>query len=155
MHTVWKEVRHVKGVVQAICSSTRRQEPKAPLSQGVFEKDRGLVGDSHYDMKERQISLLRREDVQEAEKEAGFPFPFGSLAENLVIRDLPEELPVGTLLTFSGGVVLRVVEKGKRPGEPHSYDYKGWCLLPVKGYFLEVLEGGTMLPGEELEVTIL
>ena len=141
----------MKGVVEAICSSSRRQEPKNPLSRGVFEKDRGLSGDSHYDMKERQISLLRLEDIREAEKEAGFSFPFGSLAENLVVRDLPEELPVGTVLEASGGVVLRVVEKGKRPGEPHSYDYRGWCLLPVKGYFLEVLEGGVMLPGEEIE----
>ncbi|HOO62513.1 MAG TPA: MOSC domain-containing protein [Synergistaceae bacterium] len=142
----------MKARVEAICSSSRRQEPKVPSKEGFFDEGQGLRGDSHYGMKERQISLLRLEDIREAEKEAGFPFPYGSLAENLVLRDLPEELPLGTLLRSSGGVVLRVAEKGKRPGEPHSYDYRGWCLLPVKGYFLDVVHGGAMLPGEEMEL---
>ncbi len=144
----------MKGIVEAICISKQRQEAKLPVPAGIFEKGQGLSGDSHYGMKERQISLLRLEDIREAEKEAGFSFPFGSLAENLVIRELPEELPLGTLLRFPQGVVLRVVEKGKRPGEPHSYDFRGWCLLPVKGYFLEVLQGGTLLSGEPVELEI-
>jgi hypothetical protein len=45
-------------------------------------------------------------------------------------------------------VILIVVEKGKKPGEPHSYDYRGWCLLPEKGYFLRVEKGGKVQPGD-------
>ncbi|HPK42865.1 MAG TPA: MOSC domain-containing protein, partial [Synergistales bacterium] len=28
------------------------------------------------------------------------------------------------------------------------YDYRGWCLLPTVGYFLKVLTGGEVRPGD-------
>ena len=46
--------------------------------------------------------------------------------------------------------MLRVAERGKRPGEPHTYSYRGECLLPTVGYFLDVLEGGAVRPGDEV-----
>ncbi|MGC9372008.1 MAG: MOSC domain-containing protein [Thermovirgaceae bacterium] len=114
-----------------------------------IDKNRGVRGDSHYDHGSRQVSLLRHEDVEEAARKAGFSFPYGSLAENLRIRGLPEDmLKPGKRLKVGENVVLEVTEIGKRPEEPHSYDYRGWCLLPEVGYFLRVVFGGEVHPGD-------
>lgn len=137
--------------IMALCVSSSRQEPKKEVSSARFVKG-GIEGDSHRSFTEREISLLRSEDIREAEKEAGFPFPPGVLAENLVVEGLPEELAPGTRLAVGAKAVLEVIEKGKKPGEPHSYDYKGWCLLPSVGYFLKVVEEGEGAPEDEVKV---
>lgn len=136
--------------VVAISTSKSRQEPKVPVERALAVEGKGIVGDSHFGFADRQVSLLRSEDIREAEKTAGFVFPPGSLAENLVVEGLPEELVPGQVLAIGADVRLVVVEKGKRPGEPHSYDYRGWCLLPTKGYFLSVERGGPVAPGDEV-----
>ena len=135
--------------VVAVCTSGKRQEPKAARPGGVFVEGKGIEGDSHFGLAERQVSLLRAEDVREAEKTAGFGFPPGSLAENLVVEGLPDELVPGQVLALGPEVRLLIVEKGKKPGEPHTYDYRGWCLLPTAGYFLSVERGGRVVPGDE------
>ena len=132
--------------VIAVCAGKDRQKPKTELEAALFVKGKGIYGDGHFGMGERQVSLLRSEDISKAENSAGFPFPPGSLAENLVIAGLPEDLSPGQTIRIGESVILIVVEKGKKPGEPHSYDYRGWCLLPEKGYFLRVEEGGRVKP---------
>lgn len=134
--------------VIAVCAGKDRQKPKKELEAARFVDGMGISGDGHFGMGDRQVSLLRSEDLAQAEIEAGFPFPPGSLAENLVVVGLPGELTPGSLLRIGAEVCLEVVEKGKRPGEPHSYDYRGWCLLPTVGYFLKVLTGGEVRPGD-------
>ncbi|MDO9509319.1 MAG: MOSC domain-containing protein [Thermovirgaceae bacterium] len=134
--------------ILAVCISTNRQQPKKSSPEALFVVGKGIEGDSHFGMGDRQISLLRSEDIREAEKTAGFVFPPGVLAENLVVEGLPEELIRGQILTLDQTVRLVVVEKGKKPGEPHSYDYRGWCLLPTKGYFLSVEKGGKISTGD-------
>ena len=136
--------------VTAVCTSRTRQEPKEARPMVLFIEGKGIEGDSHFGFADRQVSLLRSEDIREAEKTAGFAFPPGSLAENLVIEGLPEELVPGQALGVGPDVRLVVVEKGKKPGEPHSYDYRGWCLLPSMGYFLSVDRGGRVSPGDEV-----
>ena len=132
----------------AVCASKVRQEPKVELPEGTCVEGKGLEGDSHFGIPGRPLSLLRAEDLRDAEVRAGFSFPPGSLAENLVVEGLPE-LAVGDRLEIRE-VRLRVAEKGKRPDEPHSYDFKGWCLLPTVGFFLEVEQGGILRPGDEV-----
>jgi len=134
----------------AVCTSKDRREPKVPAERALFVEGKGILGDSHFGMAERQVSLLRLEDIREAEKTAGFPFPPGSLAENLIVEGLPEDLQPGQVLALGPQVRLVVVEKGKKPGEPHTYDYRGWCLLPSKGYFLSVERGGAAAPEDEV-----
>lgn len=139
-------------VLIALCSSEKRQEPKKCISEAFFVAGLGIQGDSHFGFKDRQVSLLRSEDIEIAEKKAGFPFPPGSLAENIVMSGLPSDLQVGATLALGDEVLLRVVERGKKPGEPHSYDYRGWCLLPDCGLFLEVLKGGQAKPGDNVNL---
>jgi MOSC domain-containing protein YiiM len=136
--------------VIAVCTSGERREPKTARQRAVFVEGKGIQEDSHFGLVERQVSLLRLEDIRAAE--AGFDFPPGSLAENLVIEGLPEGLSPGQVLAVGPSVRLRVVERGKKPGEPHTYDYRGWCLLPTKGYFLSVERGGPVSPGDRVTV---
>ncbi|MDR9770568.1 MOSC domain-containing protein [Acetomicrobium sp.] len=140
--------------VLAICVSDKRQEPKRPVVEARFIEGKGIEGDSHFGFSTRHVSLLRYEDIKRAEEKAGFAFPPGSLAENLVIEGLPDEIPIGSHLKIGSDVVLLVIEKGKKPNEPHSYDYHGWCLLPEVGYFLEVVKGGIAKPGDEAVLEI-
>ena len=135
----------------AVCASLERQKPKTEMEEALFLPG-GIEGDSHRGVTEREVSLLRAEDIRKAEEEAGFSFPPGSLAENLVVEGLPEELPVGAVLKAGDSVLLEVIEKGKKPGEPHSYDYRGWCLLPAAGYFLRVGRGGEVRRGDPVTV---
>lgn len=137
--------------VTAVCVSAKRQEPKTEVGEARFLPG-GIEGDSHRGVTEREVSLLRAEDILKAEKEAGFSFPPGSLAENLVVEGLPDGLAEGALLALGNSVLLEVVEKGKKPGEPHSYDYRGWCLLPSAGYFLRVVRGGEVRKGDPVTV---
>ncbi|AFM21627.1 hypothetical protein Anamo_1002 [Acetomicrobium mobile DSM 13181] len=136
--------------VLAVCISSSRQEPKKLVAEARFIEGKGIDGDSHFGISSRQVSLLRYEDIKLAEKEAGFSFPPGSLAENLVVEGLPDQIPLGSRLKIGRDVVLLVIEKGKKPDEPHTYDYRGWCLLPKVGYFLEVVNGGIVKPGDEI-----
>lgn len=138
--------------VLAVCTSENRQEPKREVPAVRFVPG-GIEGDSHKGVTEREVSLLRAEDIRKAEREAGFDFPPGSLAENLVVEGLPEDLDPGVRLAVGPSAVLEVVEKGKKPGEPHTYGYRGWCLLPTAGFFLRVIEDGRAVPGDA--VTLL
>jgi MOSC domain-containing protein YiiM len=136
----------------AVCAGTVRQAPKAPLEEGRIRPGWGLEGDGHAGLGRRPLSLLRIEDVRRTEAESGEGFPPGSLAENLVVEGLPEDCAPGWTLAFPSGALLRVEERGKRPDEPHTYSYKGFCLLPTVGFFLEILEGGTIRPGDPIRV---
>jgi len=49
-------------------------------------------------------------------------------------------------------VELVVLEKGKGPDEPHSYSYRGSCLLPTVGFFLQVSKGGRVRPGDAVSL---
>lgn len=133
--------------VVAVCISSARQEPKTEVESARLTTG-GIEGDSHRGVTEREVSMLRSEDIRAAEREAGFIFPPGSLAENLVVEGLPEDLAPGDRVSIGASAVLEVVEKGKKPGEPHSYDYRGWCLLPTVGFFLRVAEEGVVLKGD-------
>ncbi|NLM70731.1 MAG: MOSC domain-containing protein [Synergistaceae bacterium] len=137
------------GRVTAVCTSSVRQEPKVVVDS-IRLIEGGVEGDSHFGLTEREVSLLRAEDIREAELEAGFPFPAGSLAENLIVEGLPPDLAPGARIALGESAVLEVVEKGKKPGEPHSYDYRGWCLLPTVGFFLRVIKEGGVSTGDEV-----
>ncbi|MCF4112889.1 MULTISPECIES: MOSC domain-containing protein [Dethiosulfovibrio] len=136
--------------IEGICISSKRREPKRSVPYASFLYG-GIDGDSHRGVSEREVSMLRSEDISAAEINAGFSFPPGSLAENLIVSGLPKDLPVGTELKI-GAVSLLLIEIGKKPGEPHSYDYRGWCLLPYVGFFLKVVDEGIVRLGDEVSL---
>lgn len=133
-----------------ICISEERQQAKKSVEKAHFIEG-GIEGDSHFKITEREVSLLRVEDIREAEVRAGFSFPPGSLAENLVIQGLPSDMESGSILKIGLEVELMVIEKGKKPDESHSYNYRGWCLLPDAGYFLKIVTPGWASAGDMVD----
>jgi MOSC domain-containing protein YiiM len=118
---------------------------------------KGIAGDAHLGFAHRQVSLLMNEDIEEQRSRlaAGSAVPLGpgAFAENLTTRGIDlGGLAVGDELLVADGVRLRVSQIGK---ECHTkcavFHLTGDCIMPVRGIFCEVLEGGTVRPGDVIE----
>lgn len=147
----WDEGGIILGIVDAICVGTSKNKPKESVNEAFFAPG-GIKGDCHFGAETREISLLLTADVLVAESKAKMEFPPGSLAENLRIKIDRPFLKIGSKLMLGENVVLKVVERGKRPDEPHTYNYMGWCLLPDVGYFLRVISGGKVKVGDRVVI---
>jgi len=47
-----------------------------------------------------------------------------------------------------GKARLIVIQVGKDPSQSHTYNYKGYSLLPTKGVFCKVIETGGITIGD-------
>jgi len=56
-------------------------------------------------------------------------------------------LPIGTRLQI-GEAKLEVIQIGKDPSQPHTYNYKGYSILPKEGVFCKVRESGVVKVGD-------
>ena len=79
----------------------------------------------------------------------------GDFAENLTTEgiDLPA-LPVGTTLKVGDDIIMKVTQIGKECHARCNIFYQvGDCVMPREGIFAEVLSGGEIRVGDEIEVT--
>ncbi len=141
----------MKGKVVAICRSQEKGKPKEDVGSGFLEKDFGLVGDAHAGTPQ-QISILIKEKVDQLARQATFAFPPGAFAENLLISGLRQEEIIPAKILRVGGALLQVVRIGKEPNLLHSYNYRGYSLLPQYGIFARVLKSGIVKNSDEVEV---
>lgn len=143
------EANHImKGIVRAVCTSPAKGTEKRPVPQAFFKKNHGIEGDAHAGNWHRQVSLLSCDKV-EAFNAQGAQVQDGDFGENLLIEGIDfRSLPVGTIFRC-GTVVLRMTQIGK---ECHTScairDRVGDCIMPREGVFAEVLEEGTIRPGD-------
>ena len=78
----------------------------------------------------------------------------GDFAENLTTEgiDLPT-LPIGTELKVGGKVLMKVTQIGKECHTRCAIFYQvGDCVMPKEGIFAEVVTGGDVKVGDEIEV---
>ena len=140
------------GIIKAICISEKRGTAKTEVAKARLIEDFGIEGDAHAGKWHRQVSLLSWESV-EAFRARGVSVENGAFGENLLVAgiDFPS-LPVGTRLSC-GDVVLEITQIGK---ECHShceiYKQVGDCIMPRKGVFAVVKQGGTLAVGDVLVV---
>lgn len=140
------------GRVKAICTSKRRGVQKVCVESAEFQKDFGIVGDAHAGNWHRQVSLLSAERI-EAFNQKGADVQPGAFGENLVVEGFDfRNLPVGT--TFQcNDVILEMTQIGK---ECHTlcqiYHKMGECIMPTQGVFAEVVHGGTISVGDEMQI---
>lgn len=140
------------GTVKAICVSEARGVAKHPVEEAAFTPEWGLVGDAHGGNWHRQVSLLGEEKIQ-AFRKKGAQVDYGAFGENLVVEGFDfRALPVGTLLRC-GSVLLEITQIGKECHN-HCQIYKamGDCIMPREGVFCKVLAGGTIAPGDLIEI---
>lgn len=140
--------------IKAVCASKRRTEPKTSVGQGEFRAGWGLVGDSHAGPPRPnrwQIALLAWEDSEKLSREKDLDAVPGSFAENLSTVGLDTaRLCVGDRLRIGEEVVLEVEQLGKPPEISHTFNFKGFSLLPTKGVFCGIITGGVVKEGDPI-----
>jgi MOSC domain-containing protein YiiM len=109
------------------------------------------VGDSHAGT-EKEVSLLAIESVHKLCQEIGISAEPGSFAENITTEGIDlTSLLIGSKLQI-GDAKLKVIQIGKDPSEPHTYNYHGYSLLPTKGVFCKVIESGEAKMGDTVRI---
>jgi len=138
----------------SINTSQEKGEIKTPVEEARLVQDHGLEGDVHAGSEVKQVSLLDLSEIRKMEGRTGIKLSPGEFAENLTSEGLDlDSLPVGTRLRVGNEVLLEVSQIGKTCHDDCVIkDKTGECIMPQKGLFFRVLEGGTINPGEEIEL---
>jgi len=138
-----------KGCVVSVNISEQKGTIKQSVSQITLDCC-GVVGDAHAGLWHRQVSLLAKQDIDYFAKEIGREIAPGEFAENVTISgiDLGE---VAILDRFRiGRVELEVTQTGKKCHGDNCAIYKevGKCVMPKKGIFCRVINGGEIKPAD-------
>ena len=141
-----------RGTVLSVNVSVEKGVVKKPVSQ-VDIDDFGIVGDAHAGPWQRQVSLLSQEQIDAFSKETQKEIMPGQFAENLTVSALRLD-DVAVLDRFHAGTAeLEVTQLGKTCHGDTCAIYKevGKCVMPKKGIFCRVVQGGTVKPGDAIE----
>lgn len=135
-----------------ICISEKKGTQKHEVDKARLIPNHGIENDAHAGKWHRQVSLLNFEKIEEF-RAKGVDVSFGAFGENLIIDEFDfRSLPVGTRFKI-GDVLLELTQIGK---ECHShcaiYHAVGDCIMPREGVFTEVLIGGDIKVGDEVEM---
>lgn len=146
------------GKIYSINVSAGKGVPKQGVAGAVLLKGQGIQGDAHAGTDIRQVSLLDMESVRgqiadAKAKGATVEIRPGVYAENITTEGLDlAALKIGDRLRAGAAAVLKISKIGK---ECHSrcaiYHQVGDCIMPRKGVFAEVLEGGEIKVGDTIE----
>lgn len=140
------------GTVKAVCTSDIKGIQKSETASIELRPDWGIEGDAHAGNWHRQVSLLGYERIEEF-KNLGANVGNGAFGENIIVEGFDlKSLPIGTQFK-SGDVLLELTQIGK---ECHArcaiYHKMGDCIMPREGVFCKVLAGGTIRPGDAIEI---
>lgn len=132
----------------AVCASRERTEPKVDIGSGELRAGYGLVGDAHAGTSAFEVSLIAHESILRARDRYGIDARPGCFADNLAVQGLDfRAIHVGDRIHV-GPAVLEVVQIGKPPEAPHTYDFHGVSLLRQEGVFCRVIQGGHIRRGD-------
>jgi len=160
--------RENMGKIVSINVSSRKRVPKKPANKAELVPGMGIAGDAHAAPGDRQLSLLMMESIErqrdlikEQSRKAvsgngssqAVELVPGIYAENLTTEGIDlMSLNLGDALKVGQGIRLRVSKIGK---ECHTkcaiYNLVGDCVMPREGIFCEVVEGGPIRPGDDIE----
>jgi len=141
------------GIVEAVCLSRNKGTVKKPVPEAVLVSCLGITDDAHAGEGHRQVSLLAGESIDRM-KEQLPQLAQGAFAENIITRglDLSRGRP-GDSFQIGDSVVLEITQIGK---ECHTgcaiRTATGECIMPVEGIFTRVLQGGSVKPGDSIEL---
>lgn len=140
------------GTVKAVCTSVVKGIQKSEQKYIDLIPDWGIEDDAHAGPWHRQVSLLGYERI-EAFKRLGADVENGSFGENIIVEGFDlKSLPVGTRFTCND-VVLELTQIGKQcHAHCAIYHQMGDCIMPREGVFCKVLAGGTIAPGDLIEI---
>lgn len=129
--------------------------PKRAIDS-VYIAQRGLTGDGHNHEKHNnpnQAVCLQDLELLEQLSLEGFPLSPGMIGENLTVCDLHvQKLYPGTILEFSGGVVLELTKERKPCYVLDTIDLRLKEVIAGRcGFYARVLREGSLYPGARIE----
>lgn len=139
--------------VAAVCLSERRQVRKTKQDSVLLIENFGIDGDAHAGPGSRQISILSELSLTRMEAE-GISTCAGCCGENIDVGGAVElhTLFPGVKLKLGDFAVVRITEIGKDNSDDHANNVIQKNIFPLEGIFAEVLTGGTVKPGDLVEV---
>ena len=143
----------MKGRVISVNVSDNKGEKKHNVERCLLREGHGLETDAHAGPWHRQVSLLAAESIEKI-RQMGLDVKPGDFAENVTTQGVElSSLPLGTRLLIGGKVLMRVTQIGKECHERCAiFRQVGDCVMPREGIFTEVLTGGEVKVGDEIEV---
>lgn len=140
------------GTVKAVCTSSVKGAQKSETQSVTLRPDWGIEGDAHAGEWHRQVSLLGYEQI-EAFRALGAEVGNGAFGENLIVEGFDlKSLPIGTRLRC-GNALLELTQVGKRcHAHCAIYHKMGDCIMPREGVFCRVIEGGSVVPGDSIDI---
>ncbi len=143
------------GEVTAVSVSQEKGTRKKAVTDIELKRDHGIIGDAHAGDWHRQVSLLSEESInimQEQMNSEEFLIGYGDFAENIATRGIDlHDIEVGKYLKIGKEVVLEVTQIGKECHSGCDIAKKvGNCIMPKRGIFARVIEGGIVKPGDNI-----
>ena len=136
--------------VTSVNISEKKGTIKKPVNE-VQLTDIGIPGDAHSGPWHRQVSMLAEESIMKFSKEAQREIQFGEFAENISTKgmELFKTAPMDRFISDDGNIELMVTQIGKKCHGDNCAIFRevGNCVMPKEGIFVQVLKGGTLLPG--------
>lgn len=126
---------------------------KKPVAQ-IELNEHGVIGDAHAGFKNRNVSLLAFEKIQQFNQKTKMNIQPGEFAENLTVSGIDlGKLKINDKLKINQ-TILQVTQIGK---ECHGEGCKifqqvGECIMPATGIFCRVLQGGIATAGDEVRL---
>jgi MOSC domain-containing protein YiiM len=136
------------GKIAAICVSERKHVPKQEIEWADVIEGYGLAGDAHAGT-ERQVSLLAMQDLDRM-RELMPELKPGDFAENLLVTGISvQDISPGTVLRVGRDTLLEVTVIGKKCHRACDiFRQIGKCIMPTRGVFARVLQGGRVFKGD-------
>jgi MOSC domain-containing protein YiiM len=139
--------------IVSIAISKKKGTPKVPIEEGVLVADHGIENDAHAGQWHRQVSFLASESIEKA-RQNGLNVTFGDFAENIATEGIEwQDVPVGTMVQLGESALVEITQVGKECHNRCAIYYKaGDCIMPREGVFARVLRGGSIRPGQGMQI---
>ena len=139
------------GKIYSVNTSENKGTVKKPVALVEVKEEYGILGDAHGGDWHRQLSLLDVESIWELQQQGKDINP-GDFAENITTEGLDlSNVQIGDILK-TGKCVFEITQIGKEcHGECEIKKKIGECIMPKRGIFARVLQGGEMKAGDSIE----